>query len=237
MIWYNIIKNFLKGGSFMNVFLDYYDANYSYRESLLYHFKDKGEIIRYNTYSFIEFEHKKLYYVYLIIDGKVKQYFIDYSGAEKTILLLSSGDMFGEITMIQEDYNLVITETLSPTTVCKINKDTFYSVLQNNPAVYNDILLMVTTKFRILMAQIYDFTFYNVKNRLYFLLQRLAIQQGTQVNNGTQIDLKLTHQELATMIGSTRSTVTRMLNELEEEGKIQRYNSSIIIFDEKFTEL
>lgn len=215
----------------MNVFLDHYDANYSYRESLLYNFKDKGEIIRYNAYSFIEFEHKKLDYVYLIIDGKVKQYFIDYSGAEKTILLLSSGDMFGEITMIQEDYDLVITETLIPTTVCKIGKNTFYDFLQKNPSIYKDILLMITTKFRILMAQVYDFSFYSAKNRLYFLLRRLAIQQGVKVNKGTKINLKLTHQDLATMIGSTRSTVTKMLNELEDERKIMKAGKYIIILD------
>src|SRR5690554_1904010 len=117
---------------------------------------------------------KKLDYVYLIIDGKIKQYFIDYSGIEKTILLLSSGDMFEEITMIQEDYDLVITETLTSTSVCKIKKDTFYTFLKNNPSLYNDILIMVTTKFRILMAQVYDFSFYDTKNRLYFLLKRLA---------------------------------------------------------------
>lgn len=224
-------KDLFKGGRFMNVFLEHYNANYSYRKNLLYNFKDKGEIIEYDINSFIEFEHKKLDYVYLIIDGKVKQYFIDYSGSEKTILLLSSGDMFGEITMIQEDYDLVITESLTHTTVCKISKNTFYTFLQNNPSIYNDILLMITTKFRILMAQLYDYSFYNAKNRLYFLLKRLAIQQGIKVCKGTKINLKLTHQELATMIGSTRSTVTKMLNELEDEGKIIKTGKYIIILD------
>lgn len=81
------------------------------------------------------------------------------------------------------------------------------------------------------MAQVYDFSFYSAKNRLYFLLRRLAIQQGIKVNKGTKINLKLTHQDLATMIGSTRSTVTKMLNELEDEGNIMKAGKYIIILD------
>lgn len=142
--------------------------------------------------------------------------------------------MFGEITMIQEDYDLVITETIKPTTLTKISKDIFYEMLAKNPKLYNELLLMITTKFRILMAQIYDTTFFDVKRKLYFLLRRLPIQQGNPTDNGVKINMKLTHQELANMIGSSRSTVTRILNGLEAKKKIMRKGNYLYISKLKF---
>src|SRR5699024_9267572 len=110
----------------MDYILNHYQANYNYRDELLKSFSNTGEKFNFPENSFIEFEYKKLDYIYLILNGQIKQYFIDYEGQEKTILILSKGDIFGEITMIQEDYDLVITETIKHTTVTRINKNTFY---------------------------------------------------------------------------------------------------------------
>jgi len=205
-----------------------YTINYEYRNVLLTHFKDMGEIIDFNKDTLIEFEYKKLNYIYLILNGIVKQFFLDSNGVEKTILILTKGDMFGEITMIQNDYDRVITRTYSPVKVCKINKNIFYNYLKNNPYVYDSILLMITTKFRILMYQIYDKTYLSTKERLFSLLRRLSVQHGSLKETGYEINLNLTHEELATMIGSTRSTVTKLLKTLESEGKITRNGKKII---------
>lgn len=210
--------------------LNDYSPNYSYRSKLLDCFKDKGEILKYGERTYIVSEYEKLDYVYLILDGKVKQSFVNYYGTEKTILLLTKGDMFGEITMIQEGWELLTTETLLPSTVCRIDKPTFDHSLKNNPTLYNNILIMITTKLRMLMTQLYDLSFLDSKNRLYFLLNRIALNHGIKCNKGTMINLKqLTHQDIATMIGCTRSTVTRLLKELEEENKIIRDGRYIIV--------
>lgn len=206
-----------------------YSINYGYREELLKHFKDMGTIIDFDKDTLIEFEFKKLDYVYLILDGVVKQFFLDTEGAEKIILILSNGDMFGEITMVQQDYDRVITKTYSHVKVCKIQKNAFYDYLRKNPFVYDSILLMITTKFRILMSQIYDNTYLSAKDRLYFLLKRLSIQQSSTKQSGYEINLNLTHEELANMIGSTRSTVTRLTKVLESEGKIIKNGRKIRI--------
>lgn len=207
-----------------------YSLNYSYRNNLLNYFKDKGEILNYRERTYIISEYEKLDYVYLVLNGRVKQSFVNYHGTEKTILLLTKGDMFGEIAMIQEGWELLTTETLLPTTVCKIGKNAFDRCLKNNPILYNDILIMATTKLRMLMTQLYDLSFFDSKSRLYFLLNRIALNHGVKCNKGTIINLKqLTHQDIATMIGCTRSTVTRLLKELAEENKIIRDGKYIIV--------
>ncbi|MBU5313224.1 Crp/Fnr family transcriptional regulator [Tissierella carlieri] len=214
----------------MNIY-NSYSINYDYKNILLKHFKDIGTIIDFQKDTLIEFEFKKLDYIYLILDGIVKQFFLDLEGAERIILLLSTGDMFGEITMLQQDSDRVITKTYSRVKVCKIEKSVFYNYLKKNPFVYDSILLMITTKFRILMTQIYDNTYLNTKERLFFLLKRLSIQQNSLEELGHKLNFNLTHEELANMIGSTRSTVTRIMKLLESEGKIARNGRKINIID------
>jgi CRP-like cAMP-binding protein len=70
----------------------------------------------------------------------------------------------------------------------------------------------------------------SVENRLFHLLLWLADQFGQSVVRGVLLDLRLTHQDLADTIGSTRVSVTRLLKQLEQEGKIERSKRHFILF-------
>jgi CRP-like cAMP-binding protein len=65
--------------------------------------------------------------------------------------------------------------------------------------------------------------------RLGLFLSWLASKVGKPVDEGWQIDFKLTHQELAEAIGSSRVTITRLLSELEQQGAIERFNNRGIV--------
>jgi CRP-like cAMP-binding protein len=65
------------------------------------------------------------------------------------------------------------------------------------------------------------------------LLSWLAKKFGHEVERGQQIDLRLTHQEISEILGTTRVTVTRLLNEFESKGVIQRLPRKFIILPEK----
>jgi CRP-like cAMP-binding protein len=65
------------------------------------------------------------------------------------------------------------------------------------------------------------------------LLTWLAKRFGREIEQGKQIDLRLTHQEIAELIGSTRVTVTRLLNEFEKRGIIQRLPHRFIVLQEQ----
>jgi CRP-like cAMP-binding protein len=65
------------------------------------------------------------------------------------------------------------------------------------------------------------------------LLSWLAKKFGQEVAQGQLIDLRLTHQEIAEIMGTTRVTVTRLLKELETQGIIQRLPRKFIVLHEK----
>lgn len=66
----------------------------------------------------------------------------------------------------------------------------------------------------------------SVPQRLLRLLRWLAQRFGREVAQGWALQLPLTHQEIAEAIGTSRVTVTRLLNQLEREGKLQRWSST-----------
>ncbi len=61
-----------------------------------------------------------------------------------------------------------------------------------------------------------------VSSRLLKLLLWIGARFGSPTRNGWQVDLPLSHQTLAELIGSTRATITRLLGQLEQEGRLQR---------------
>ena len=160
-------------------------------------------------------------HVYLILSGRVRQYFINNRGVEKTMLLLSKGDIFGEVTALQRDMDQVATQTLTKVSVCKIPVAYFEKMLRENAELSFSMALMLSYKIRILMPQIQDASFCNAEERLKNLLFRLSIQQGILTRQGIRLPRKYTHEELANMISSTRSTVSRIMKRLAEEGVIK----------------
>jgi CRP-like cAMP-binding protein len=66
-------------------------------------------------------------------------------------------------------------------------------------------------------------------SRLQQILVWLAQKFGREVNSGRLIDLRLTHQAIAEVIGTTRVTVTRLLNQFEREGVISRPRRHYIV--------
>lgn len=166
-------------------------------------------------------------YVYLILSGRVRQYFVNSRGAEKTLLLLSKGDMFGEVTALQRDMDQVATQTLTDVSVRRIPVEYFKKALKENSDLSFSTALMLTCKIRILMSQIQDASFCNTEEKLKNLLIRLSVQQGVPDLHGIRLPRKYTHEELANMISSTRSTVSRIMKHLTEEGFIKVINRYI----------
>lgn len=218
----------------MNHIYKNYNINFKYRERIYKLFEKEGVEKIYKDSEIIEGGKSKLNYIYFIKSGLVRQYFIDLEGKEKTLLILKSGDIFGEVTMIQGDADMVISQADLDCVVNKIEKEKFNKILEDNPTINKEIMIMLSSKFRILMFQLYDYSFFDMKIKLYNLLCRLSIQHGKDTEDGRLIEMNLTHEKLAAMTGSTRSTITKLINELEEEGYIKRKKNFIIVKLDKY---
>lgn len=192
-------------------------------------FSGKGTTFVFHKKTIIENGGKPVDSVYLVKKGIIQQYFLDRNGNTKILLILTRGDLFGEITLFQQDNDLVITQAHGDVEVEKIPADLFSSLLVKNPEVYYYIALMLSNKTRIIMAQVKDASFCDSTQKLKNLLTRLSYQHGESVAGGTRIIHRFTHEDLASMISSTRSNITKKMKVLEDEGFIEIRNHHIIV--------
>jgi CRP/FNR family cyclic AMP-dependent transcriptional regulator len=169
--------------------------------------------------------------LYIIESGLVKIYSID--GAKTVILaFLGAGDYFGEMALMKPGLKRSATaETLEPTVFYVLRRVDFEHLLERNNDMALQMLWFTMERLRKANEQIQDLTFLNVRARILKILLRLSKEHGVLVPNGLQINLKLTHQQIADLVGAVRETVTKVLLELQDEGLISVDQKKIILTD------
>ncbi|MCR8636360.1 MULTISPECIES: Crp/Fnr family transcriptional regulator [Paenibacillus] len=154
---------------------------------------------------------------FLIESGVVKIYRIDYA-KEIILALFRDGDFFGEMSLIQKGLTRSATaETLETSTIYTLVRSEFYQFLERTPKLSLRLLEATMERLRKANEQIYDLTFLDVRMRIIKVVHRLAEEHGVIKQGNLMINMKLTHQQLANLAGTVRESVTKVLQELQED--------------------
>ncbi|MDY4033117.1 MAG: Crp/Fnr family transcriptional regulator [Pyramidobacter sp.] len=200
-----------------------------YRSYFLKQFSAMGTRLTHHRKDIIELSGNPVDYIYLISTGYVAQYFVDALGHSMILLLLAPGNIFNEVTFLNMNSNCVASVAHTEAELIKIHVKDFQGVIENNMEVYKYLSYQIAYKLRLTMAQMYDLSFHGVEQRLRNLLLRLCIQIGESKGNDIRFPCYLTHEELAQMISSTRSTVSRLMKTFQEKGYICLSERNIVI--------
>lgn len=188
------------------------------------HFK-KNQII------FFEYDNKKK--LYLLAEGRVKLTMLSREGKEKVLTILQEGDIFGEISLFDQDPHPLTAEALEESQLLIISWEDLESIIMKRPELALKIIEAMAKKTRLLTSQVKELVFQDAGGRLASLLLRFAREFGVEVNSGKMIELVLTHQEIANLIGTSRVTVTKLINQFINEGIIKIYKRKIVILDKE----
>jgi CRP/FNR family cyclic AMP-dependent transcriptional regulator len=120
-------------------------------------------------------------------------------------------------------------ETMEQTALYAMNRAVFIQFMEKSPKLCLKLLEATIDRLRKANEQIFDLTFLGVRLRILKSLIRLSEQYGVQSNQGILIDVKLTHQQLANMVGTVRESVTKVLLQLQEEQVIEIRQKRIIV--------
>jgi CRP/FNR family cyclic AMP-dependent transcriptional regulator len=155
--------------------------------------------------------------LFLIQSGVVKIYRLD-EAKEVTLALFRDGDFFGEMSLLSSGMTRSATaETLASGTLYVLSRTAFTSFMEKSPRLCLKLLETTMQRLRHANNQIYDLTFLGVRSRIIKTIIRLSEQHGIPTSNGLLIDLKLTHQQLANLVGTVRESVTKVLQELLDD--------------------
>jgi CRP/FNR family transcriptional regulator len=185
----------------------------------------------YEKDEIIFFENDSVKKLYLLINGKVKLSMLSAEGKEKVLTILQEGDIFGELSLFDEDPHPLTAEAMDDARLLIIPWNEMEKMIIKRPSLAIKIIEALSKKTRLLTSQVRELVFQDAAGRLASLLSRLAEDFGREIEEGTVIDLVLTHQEIANLIGSSRVTVTKLINKFIDDGMITIKKRKIIITD------
>lgn len=161
--------------------------------------------------------------VYLIKAGKLKLVQVTAEGREVILDVIGPGEVIGETALFLEQEQIFSAVALEETRLCCFNRQQFETLIQENPAFAVKIISYLGQKLYEIRREAGEATGIPVKEKLLRLLIRLAGEYGRKRPDGTVIELEITQQELANMVGASRVMVANVLRELKELGIIGRH--------------
>jgi len=166
-------------------------------------------------------------YMYVIRSGRVKVTKASGDGREKIMNLLSVGDFFGEMSLLDDEPRSASVTTLEPTLLLALSRRDFMELLNNSSSLALCVIQELTRRLRDTDEQASSMSFQKVQERTRGLFERIAQEEG--VGEHFRITPTLTHQQIADMIGTSRETVTRAVKRLKDDGWLQQQGKRYVI--------
>ncbi|MBI3610455.1 MAG: Crp/Fnr family transcriptional regulator [Nitrospirae bacterium] len=154
-------------------------------------------------------------------------------GKELTLAILEPGEVFGEMEVLEGMPRDTVAEALDDVSICVMQRSDFEALLKKDPNTNIRLTKLIGLRLKKIESRIEDLVFKDVPARLAHLLFELSKEFGVQENGQTRLSVKLSHQELANLIGSTRETVTATLGDFKRRGLIAFDGRRLVILREK----
>ncbi len=173
------------------------------------------------------------YGLYCMSTGKVKVSKIGNDGKESIVRIAVAGDILGHRSLFTHDFYTATATALETSTICFIDKKYIYKAIEQNPLVSMNIIEKLCKDLGIAEKKVASLFQKNVRERLAELLLLLKESYGIEEGeNRWRLNIKLTREEMASMIGVANETLIRFMTEFKEEHLIEQQGKTIYVVDE-----
>jgi CRP/FNR family transcriptional regulator len=160
--------------------------------------------------------------LFLLKQGQVRLYRMNQNGKQFTVDILVDGNIFGETSTLSLTDDQIYAEAMVDTYLCTISREQFEQFIEQNPKIALKFITILSTRLKELYSLSEKIALSDVRYRILYLLLKLSEKTGKRKKDWQTIEMKLTHQDLANMIGSTRETTSAVIGKLKKEGYIKR---------------
>lgn len=155
-----------------------------------------------------------------------------FDGREIALRLCKRGDLIGEFSIFSNYPKYMFNaQAVEDSSLFFIKKERLQYELFQNPKLGMEFMKWMSDQFQITQTKFRDLILHGKKGALYSTLIRMANSYGEKIENGTLINLEMTHQELANFCGTTRESINRMLSTLRKTGIISYKDKKIVVHD------
>jgi CRP/FNR family cyclic AMP-dependent transcriptional regulator len=169
---------------------------------------------------------------FVVMSGRMKIARMgDDEGRELLLDIVGPGAVLGELAMFGDAARSASIIALAPSELVAIDRRDFLAVVRTNPELAITLLGNLADKIRTLTASLEETSFLDVSSRLARRLVDLARRFGVPGADGLALDVPLSQQDLARMIGVSREAVNKQLRQWEEAGSIKLRRGRVIVTD------
>ncbi|MGI8650421.1 MAG: Crp/Fnr family transcriptional regulator [Rubrobacter sp.] len=170
--------------------------------------------------------------LYFLLSGVVRIYKIYGDYKEATTAMIQDGGIFGKLSLVEGRWQDVFAEAVTEARVASIQKASIEQVVKSRPEFALKLFSSLSERLRQSDEVIESLLHREVSTRLATLLLNLADRFGVRNGQGVALDVKLTHQDLANMIASTREAVSKVMSEFQRDGYIETKSRKITLIDQ-----
>ena len=159
--------------------------------------------------------------VFLITQGRVKLYNLSPSGRESILFIFFPGELLGLSEIFGNNLRVSFAEAIEPTELLRLQGIKIKQLLEKNIQFALSVAQILGARLMQLGKRFESVTNQNLNCRIAQLLLNLSDMCGVEIGQNTLIEQKITHQDIASMIGAARQSVTEALNVLVKESAIK----------------
>jgi CRP-like cAMP-binding protein len=174
-------------------------------------------------------EHSEV--LFLLKEGRVRLYRLSPDGKALTTAMIEPGLVFGEMALLGQGMQDSFAEALEDSILFTLSRRDVQQVLLADPRISRRLLELASRRLADTERKLEEFAFRNVPQRLASLLLQLAHVPPGQRAGPVTLPARYTHQQLAEMIGTYRETVTKVLNDLRQQGLVRMDHGHIQLVD------
>jgi CRP/FNR family transcriptional regulator/CRP/FNR family cyclic AMP-dependent transcriptional regulator len=168
---------------------------------------------------------------YIIDEGAVRIYLPGLQGTDLTLAVLGPGDFFGDLSLLDGRPRSASAAAVSDTSLITIHRSDFIALLRSRPDAAMAVLAVVARRLRETDEMAAGLAGLDAGGRLAKKLLELASVHGAPSAEGVLLDLLLTQEDLATMIGATRESVNRALSQFRRQGIVGNKGRRLVLRD------
>lgn len=159
--------------------------------------------------------------IYFLLSGGVKVSTLSREGKEIIFDVLVAGDFFGDMSLFDDKPRTGTVTALVPSAFLSLGKAKFLDLLEKYPAVSVRLIKTLTARLRLMDTFLEDVLFLDAEARLAKRVVALSRIFGQEGKNGEiKIDLKMSQQEMANLVGIARESVNKHFKGWEKSGVI-----------------
>jgi CRP-like cAMP-binding protein len=167
--------------------------------------------------------------LYFLLEGTVRLHKLYGEYKEATVALLQDGGVFGELSLDEGSSQSVFAEAVTDARVAVVRKSVLTEIIRRRPGFATKLFFSFSERLRQSDEVIESLLDREVSARLATLLLNLGDRFGETDGSGTVLKVRLTHQDLANMIVSTREAVSKVMSEFQRDGLIEVRNRRIYV--------